>query len=90
MIFPHTCMSCGRTTEPKLITVGSVVNVCCAVCQAHIRYCQVSETPIRREIMQAIWQISDFNLPAIQSAKLACIPNYWSLYLHLLRIKKVQ
>lgn len=101
MIFAHTCPHCGATTEPLLIQVAQVVNVCCFECELHIRYCNIADLPDLETIKSATWQASlcDIQLVNIAKKGIQFTPSqykdfaqvkYWRLYLAIFFVVKVK
>jgi hypothetical protein len=101
MIFPQTCPHCGAVTEPVLIQVAQVVNVCCYECLSHLRYCTPEDLPMLEDIKQATWEVAECNITTIDIAKksLQFTPaqyedfaqvKYWRLYIAISVVKKVE
>ena len=100
MIFPQTCPHCGSVSEPLLIQVAQVVNVCCYECQQHIRYCTINDLPPLDDIKLAAYQVAECDLQIIDIAKksLQFTPSnyndfaqvkYWRLYVSIPFVKFV-
>lgn len=100
MIFPHLCLQCGATTEPLLIQVAQVINVCCFECQAHIKYCNTNDLPKLEDIKAATWQAAASDLRLIEAAKkgIEFTPSqyndfaqvkYWRLYQATFFVRKI-
>jgi hypothetical protein len=101
VIFPHTCPHCGAVTEPLLIQVAQVVNVCCYECNTHLEYCTPGDLPTLETIKQATWEIAECNIVTIDIAKksLQFTPaqredfsqvKYYRLYLAISVVKKIE
>lgn len=86
MIFAHTCLTCGCTSEPRLIEVGAVLIIRCDSCDGFIRYTHINDYPDLWAIKNAIWDIclrSYDNVTALTRNEQHTRRQFWRMYLDI-------